>query len=74
MENYYQPTGQSSNDCFYYPVFTETPDSIVLPGACPTISAKPNFEPARVRISDVFRFALRAYLLLIHTKTFGRNK
>ncbi|XP_063387670.1 uncharacterized protein LOC134673601 [Cydia fagiglandana] len=45
LERYYQSTGQTSADCFYYPVFEGTPEAIVLPGTCPTVSGVANFNP-----------------------------
>ncbi|XP_061721997.1 uncharacterized protein LOC133528578 [Cydia pomonella] len=45
FDTYYQTTGQTSADCFYYPVFEGTPEAIVLPGACPTVSGVANFNP-----------------------------
>ncbi|XP_063628207.1 uncharacterized protein LOC134799701 [Cydia splendana] len=45
LETYYQTTGQTSADCFYYPVYEGTPEAIVLPGTCPTVSGVANFNP-----------------------------
>ncbi|XP_047994051.1 uncharacterized protein LOC125232436 [Leguminivora glycinivorella] len=44
-ENYYEPSDQSYDGCFYYPVFEETPAAIVLPGHCDDrIQAKADFD------------------------------
>ncbi|XP_063539025.1 uncharacterized protein LOC134748235 [Cydia strobilella] len=45
LERYYQTTGQTSSDCFYYPVFEGTPEAIVLPGNCPAVSGVASFNP-----------------------------
>ncbi|KAI8424832.1 hypothetical protein MSG28_006760 [Choristoneura fumiferana] len=44
-EGYYEYTDQSNDGCFYYPVFEETPEAIILPGPCDNrIQAKANFD------------------------------
>lgn len=51
-EGYYEYTDQSNDGCFYYPVFEETPESIVLPGPCDDrIQAKANFDAGAVSIN-----------------------
>ncbi|XP_068619407.1 uncharacterized protein [Battus philenor] len=47
FEDYYERSDQSSNACFYYPVFDQLPATITLPGLCDaSIRAKPNFNAA----------------------------
>ncbi|CAK1583857.1 unnamed protein product [Parnassius mnemosyne] len=45
FDGYYDNSDQSSDACFYYPVFDSLPSMITLPGKCDeTIRAKANFD------------------------------